>query len=142
MEFLYVLGAGLGMLVILGIIRSHRNNRAVDEFVSQWCRSNGVPDAPFDIKATTREVINGTRPGIPRDGQWWIAKGIEFAGRPSQTRLTFEGSVETFEDVQSNIFAMYDENRGPSEAPPHLADSHVILLCRRSRIGNLNQWCK
>ena len=91
------------------------NNMIVDQAIASWCRDAGVPDVRYYPKDAAREVIAGTRPGTPRDGQWWIARGIEYPGRPAKTRVLFEGPAPDRDAVQASIHALYTEFGGPSE---------------------------
>lgn len=113
----------LGAVIAVRVVRSHR---AMDTALSEWCRDQGVPDIPFDLTTAARQVVAGTRPGIPRDGQWWVAMGIEQVGRPSATRLLDE-DVEPNEDaVYDTIALLFDHHGGSATNFPHLAESHFV----------------
>jgi len=63
------------VVVVLGVVFAVRiatGYRELSVDLSEVCRELGVPDIPFDFTAAAREVVAGTRPGLPRDGQrWW-----------------------------------------------------------------------
>ena len=114
------------VLVVLFAIRISRSKRALSNVVSEWCREAGVPDRPLDLDATVRQVVAGKWPGIPRDGQWWIASGIEQIGDSSKTRLMREGTAPSIHAVHAEIEELFDEFGGAAHLPPHLAEGRFI----------------
>lgn len=117
------------IVVVLGVVfvvRSARGNRTMEGAVAELCRELGAPNAPFDITRTARDVVAGTRPGVPRDGQWWLAPGIEQVGRPSMTRLLEEDAVPDEETVRRVIATVFDDHRGSSELDPRFKESSMV----------------
>ena len=121
----YLLLVILAVGVVFAVLHA-RANRSVSGGWSEWCRHHGVPDVPFDYTAAAREVVAGTRPGIPRDGQWWVAHGIEQVGRRSMTRLFDENALPDLDTVHGVISNVFGDHRRTAEEGRHFADSHVV----------------
>src|SRR5688572_24357621 len=114
------------IVVVLIATRIKGNKQEMGKVFSNWCREAGMPDIPFDINAAVRDVMAGKRPGIPRDGQWWSAAGIEQIGDSSRTRLLVEEAVPNIDAVHTakdNLFAMFG---GTALMPPHLAEGRFV----------------
>jgi hypothetical protein len=103
--------------------RAKENNAAFGTVVTELCREWSVPDAPFDVKAAVREVAAGVRPGVPRDGQWWFAAGIEQVGASERTRLLVEDTAPDINAAMGLIEAWFSQFRGKALARPHLPES-------------------
>jgi len=117
------------VILVLGALltmRYRRANQAVGKGISEWCREWEVPDVPFEIEAAVRDVMAGTRPGIPRDGQWWTAMGVEQVGNASRTRLLNETPVPSVEGVYADINKIFELFGGAAEAPPHIQEGRFL----------------
>lgn len=107
-------------------IRYTKFNRTAGDHLSKMCHELGIPDFPFDRDAAVRQVLAGTRPSIPRDGQWWVAMGIEQVGYPSRTRLVREDAAPDIGAVHEGIAALFNRFGGAAVAPPHLPESRIV----------------
>ena len=117
------------VVVVLGAVFIRfilRYRRATREEISELCREWDVPDVPFNMEAAVREVMAGTRLGIPRDGQWWTAIGVEIVGQPSLKRLLSENPAPNSEAVYAGISNIFDLFGGPAPDPPHIPESRFV----------------
>jgi hypothetical protein len=122
-----LIALGVVVLVVMFVLARIRNaNRAVDVGIEGICRELGVPNRPFDLQAAVREVEAGTRPGIPRDGRWWVAMGLGEVGRPSRTRLIEETTAPNEQAVFAKVETMFLEFGGRSPLPPYLAEGRFV----------------
>ena len=110
---LLIVGGIILLIAIFFLNRFRTNNRAVDDHIGDICREMGIPNRPFDLEAAVREVESGTRPGIPRDGQWWMALGLGQVGHPSRTRLIEETTAQNERQVYEQIARMFEQFGGP-----------------------------
>lgn len=118
----------LVVLVLVAAVAARlvQANRRMDSSLSDWCRKYGVPDVQFDYEAAAREVVAGIRPGIPRDGRWWAATGIEQIGNRSRTRLLDEGDFPDDDAINEVIVALIEQHSGAAILPPHQGESRFI----------------
>jgi hypothetical protein len=123
---LIIIAVVILVVVVLVANRIKGNQQEMRKVVSNWCREAGMPDAPFDITAAVRDVMSGKRPGIPRDGQWWIAMGIEQIGDSSRTRLLDEEAVPNRNAVDARMGNLFDMFGGTALMPPHLAEGRFV----------------
>jgi hypothetical protein len=106
--------------------RYRENQRIFGDFISDTCRELGVPDVPFDMKAAVREVLAGRRPGVLRDGQWWVASGLEHVGNPRRMRLLEECALPDEAAVVASIENLFDFHAGRSPLPPYLNEGRYV----------------
>jgi hypothetical protein len=139
------------LLVVLFLLRVRKTNQAMGDVVAQLCAEFGVPDRPFNLTAAVREVEAGTRPGIPRDGRWWVATGFEQIGDDSRTRLLTEEAVADEPGVRAAINELIDTFGGTAFMPPHLeegrfvgtmpgVDSNIIYARITGRLRPIGGW--
>lgn len=116
----------LVLLVVWFLFRMSRNKRAIKDVISQICEVEGVPDIPFEPSTAVRQVLSGTRPGLPRDGQWWVASGVEMIGNSGLTRLFEETTLPNRVAVHEYIEDFFAPHAGSAINPPHLAEGRFI----------------
>jgi hypothetical protein len=102
--------------------RMKENNAAFGSVVTEICQEEGVPDVPFDLNAAVKQVVAGTWPGVPRDGHWWVAGGLEQIGKSDRTRLLVEDQAVGLADAERLVVAWFAPHRGAGQLPPHLPE--------------------
>lgn len=116
----------LALLVMWFLFRMSRNKRTIKDVISQICEAEGVPDIPFDPPTAVRQVLSGTRANLPRDGQWWVANGVEMIGNSGLTRLIEETTLPNRVAVHEYIEDFFAPHAGPAISPPHLAEGRFV----------------
>jgi hypothetical protein len=136
-----ILFTAVGVVVLVPavvVVRLGIYSRAVAKGLADLCHKLEVPNVPFDRDDAVRQVLAGTRPGLPRDGQWWVARGLGQTGQPARTRLVAEEAAPTLGAVQAKVSAMFAQFAGdaPAQSGDHLlgpiVDVHRGVLIART----------